>query len=372
MISRATLSNLTSAAGALPTEFLIFRAGENPSTKGVFVFDEKAAASVLSTYQAQGVDLCLDLEHQSLGEATRPDSADARGWFKLELRGGDLWAVDLKLTPDGTRRLTERTVRYVSPAFTADEAGHIVELINVALVAMPALHGTPALVAASKVKRGLAPPAVLGNTVVRSPQGQRLSKTMNPELLKKILAAIEAGEDKSGLLAEIVSQAAGGTAEPAADVAASDALSDTAADDPKPDALASLMSRLSRLEAEKAESVKKLSARVAELEAEREAEDQAERVKLCGALVVLGREDPATAWEGDPEKLKPAPHLQAEPIASLRARVKVLSARGPIGNAAPLPSQEVDFTPSELEAMAKMNDAQKAKFKVIRASRRAK
>lgn len=333
ILSRILCSDVAGATP--PTEFRIFKAGENPTTKGVFLFDEAAAQSVMVAYQAQGVECMIDLEHQALGDANRADSADARGWFKLELRGGDLWATGVRWTADGARRLSEKTQRYTSPAFLADEHGQISELINVALVAMPATHQAAPLVAANK--RGLAPPARLSNNDGRSPQA--LSRNpMNPELLKKILAAIEAGEDKSGLLAEIVAAMAGGAA-PASDVAASDALSDTAADAPadpnKPAELAALTARLAKLEADRAASVQTLSARVAELEAERTAEDQAERVKLCGDLVKLGAETPATAWEGEPEKLKPSKRLQAIALSDLKDHVKALSARGPIVNAEP-------------------------------------
>ena len=119
----------------------------------------------MAAYQAQGVDLCLDLEHLSLGDLGRADASDARGWFKLELRNGELWAVDCKWTPDGARRLSEKTQRYTSPAFLADENGRVCELINVALVAMPATHQAAPLVAAAK--RG-GPFTRSGSTTVRA------------------------------------------------------------------------------------------------------------------------------------------------------------------------------------------------------------
>lgn len=322
---------------ALPTEFRIFRAGANPSTKGTVIFDDAAAASVMAAYSTQGVDLPLDLEHQSLDAPIRPDSTDARAWFKLELRNGELWAVDVKWNADGARRLAEKTQRYTSPAFYTDEECRVTELINVALVAMPATHQAAPLVAASK--RGLAPPTKVGNTVVRSPQ-RRNQYPMNPELLKKILAAIEAGDDKSGLLAEIVAQAAGGA--PASEPAA-EAMADTAEVPPAPgEELAALTARLTKLEAEKAASVQKLSARVAELEAEKATEENAERVKLVAELVTLGRETPATAWakgaDGSPDATKPASRFQAEPIAELRSRIEVYRAAGPAKtNATPEP-----------------------------------
>jgi phage I-like protein len=104
----------------------------------------------MAAYQKHGVDLPVDLEHRSVNGDTAPDATDARGWFRLEVRQGELWAVDVKWTPDGAARLANRTQRYISPCFTHDEEGRISEVINVALVSMPATHEAPALVAASK------------------------------------------------------------------------------------------------------------------------------------------------------------------------------------------------------------------------------
>jgi len=147
---RVLLTELPADPAAPPTEFRIFKAGANQTTKGTTLFDEKAAAMVMAAYQAQGVDLMIDLEHGALDAPIRSDSPDARGWFKLELRAGELWAVDVKWNPDGARRLSEKTQRYTSPAFYADEDMRVTELINVALVAMPATHHAAPLVAASK------------------------------------------------------------------------------------------------------------------------------------------------------------------------------------------------------------------------------
>lgn len=152
MASRVALATRASLPSGLPSEFRIFASGNNPSSKGLTIFDAVAAQAVMSAYQRQGVDYTIDLEHLSLeGDSSRPDAADARGWFKLELRNGELWAVDVRWTPDGERRLREKTQRYISPAFYQDEKGRAVELINVALVAMPATYNAPALVAASKL-----------------------------------------------------------------------------------------------------------------------------------------------------------------------------------------------------------------------------
>lgn len=151
--SRVLLSALE---GELPTEFRLFRAGENPTSKGVFLFDAQAAARVMAAYRQAGTDVMIDLEHLSLDDPAstpRTDTSDARGWCALEVRNGELWAANVRWTPDGAERLSKKTQRYVSPAFLTDEGGRILEVINVALVAMPATHSAQALVAASALRR---------------------------------------------------------------------------------------------------------------------------------------------------------------------------------------------------------------------------
>lgn len=118
----------------------------------MFVFDDAAAESVMSASAEWGVDHMFDLQHLSLDEEAPNYDPDARGWFKLDVRNGELWAVNITWTPDGVRRLTEKTQRYISPAFGHDE-GRVTAILNVALCAMPATHKTPALVAASRSKK---------------------------------------------------------------------------------------------------------------------------------------------------------------------------------------------------------------------------
>jgi|GEM_PF-1618581 len=138
----------------MPCEFRLFKCGENETTKGVFIFDAEAAALVMANAaERDGVEYPIDLEHLSLDTDARNFDPDARGWFQLAIRNGELWAVNVRWTPDGQRRLSERTQRYVSPAFLTDDDGRVTEIVNVALVAMPATHGTPALVAAGRRTR---------------------------------------------------------------------------------------------------------------------------------------------------------------------------------------------------------------------------
>jgi phage I-like protein len=139
----------------LPREFKICAFGVNASTKGDFVFDETAARAVLVQYQVEGVDQMIDLNHDSLNPETRrmrKDAGDAMGWYKLELRSDGLYATDVRWTPEGEERLRSKKQRYISPAFLEDpKTSQMREMVNCALVAMPAMHNAPALVAASKL-----------------------------------------------------------------------------------------------------------------------------------------------------------------------------------------------------------------------------
>ncbi len=134
----------------LPTEFRIFRAGLNTSLNGDYLFDDEAAQDVMAAFRAHGVDGSVDLEHLSLDDKSPNYDPDARGWYKdLELRDGELWGVLATWTPDGERRLRDRTQRYLSPTFPYDkETRRVKWLHNVALTATPALNGIPALIAA--------------------------------------------------------------------------------------------------------------------------------------------------------------------------------------------------------------------------------
>ena len=148
-LARSTLALGILDDAPLPTEFRIFVAGENATEKGSFLFDEEAAAQTMAAYVQWGVRLMIDLEHQSLEYDTppEPNARDARGWCDLELRpDGSLWAVNVEWTPDGEARLREKRQRYISPAFTVDtDSRRVMALQNIAITAMPATRGTPAL-----------------------------------------------------------------------------------------------------------------------------------------------------------------------------------------------------------------------------------
>jgi len=138
---------------AAPTEFRILVAGDNPTRKGLLVFDDSAAQSVSSEYEAGGVELPLDYDHAMADPMARPAERIAAGWFRPEIRGGELWASDVRWTPKGKAAVEAREYRYTSlwgdvePLDKKGSKMRLTRLRNVALTNTPATIGTLPLVA---------------------------------------------------------------------------------------------------------------------------------------------------------------------------------------------------------------------------------
>lgn len=138
----ALAHNLEFAAGKEPPkEFRLFPAGAVETTKGIFLFDAQAQASVMAKATDWGNDYPVDYDH-AMGSifATDPaQSGKAAGWFKPVVKNGELWATEVSWTPAAAKMLTDREYRYCSPRFhIEDDGGRISELVNVALTNLPA------------------------------------------------------------------------------------------------------------------------------------------------------------------------------------------------------------------------------------------
>lgn len=133
-----------------PTEFRLFRAGENKSRKGTFVFDEEAAKRVMADFELHGLDcLNFDYEHGQLRGATTEDRRSA-GTFRPEVRQGpELWITKADWTKKAHEGISNKEWLYFSPAFDYDADRRITRLINCALTNLPALDDIPTLTAAS-------------------------------------------------------------------------------------------------------------------------------------------------------------------------------------------------------------------------------
>lgn len=326
----ATLALSVGDDGALPTEFRLFTAGWNKTANGDFLFDAQAASATMAAYKAWGIDRMIDLEHQSLSTATPadPTARDARGWCRLELRpDGSLWAVGVTWTEDGAARLTQKRQRYVSPAFGFDtETRRVESIINVAIVAIPATHDTPALMAATgrgeamtieeflKVCKALEidPTTSLDDAMAKITGG---APAADPSSSADVNAAPDAsGEATAGAVpATPGEQAPPEKPEKKAEVAAASArlmrLTGAASFGDAVDMVSTF--RESHVELEKGRAA---------LAADRAVLESAERRKLCVELVTLGAEFPSTVWADDKQSALKSRWLKTE-IAELRAHV---------------------------------------------------
>jgi hypothetical protein len=349
------------SAGKTPSEFLVWRAGRNPTRNGfVVLFDDVAAASVMAAYREHGVDVMLDLEHMSLDDRHPNWTPDAVGWAQLEMRGGDLWAVNVRWTPDGTRRLSEQTQRYTSPTFRCEAVDgdertqRPTALVNIALVAMPATDQLPALVAKQKGSRTM---NITSQTIaaVRKTLRRQLPAADMIRALAEDVGDAEAAPGKSFMeLAEFlgvtidpgvdpigfISALKDGVAAMMAGLEASPAPAPEAPEEMagKPEEEPESMKALRRLTGAKdladvlvtVADWRKLAVEHEETQrkiaAEHRALEATKRRQLTARLVTCGSETPATAWADD-AKTVPAKHLATLSIDELEARVASFEAR---------------------------------------------
>lgn len=149
--SLTLLVALTVDAGTIPKEFCIFKAGMNDSKKGPALFDEEAAKAVMADYAEHGADVPFDWEHAMSDKDSRVADRRAAGWFDLEVRNGELWAVNIRWNDEATEAFQKKHWRYFSPTFFYEtDSRRVVSLFNVALCNKPASLKQKALIAASQ------------------------------------------------------------------------------------------------------------------------------------------------------------------------------------------------------------------------------
>lgn len=325
-----------------PSEFRIFTAGKVETTKGTFIFDEAAAIAVMAEFTTHGTELMVDYDHASLaGLSLDPaQSGKAAGWFGIEVRAGELWAVNVRWTEVAASALRAKEWRYMSPAFATDQEGRITSLLNVALTNLPATRRLEPLMAANVKELSM----------------------LSAESVKKALEAIKSGDAEAAmaLLEEMIAAAAGGESEaPAASEDKPEAMAEAPAPpappaEDKPEEVAAALSMVMRLSGKTSlvdaiGQIKIWHASHLELETERqrlaqerETLEAAERRKLCADLVTKAGKAPAEVWANDkadaPKKYLASMSIEdfrefvADALkASPKARVEV----GPGGAGAP-------------------------------------
>ncbi len=317
MQSRYTSLSIAVPHGEPPSEFRLFTAGAVETTKGTFTFDATSAESVMADYVLQGNELMIDYDHASLAQVTLDPAlaGKAAGWFSLEVRNGELWAVNVRWTQPAADALRRKEWRYMSPAFETVD-GHITSLLNCAITNLPATRKLQPLMAAS----------------------------MKPENVMAALEALIAGDHEkcAELLKGIIAEAAGAAApaDPAAEPAPEAAQPEATAADPaaapapegeekeKEEELIAAHATVSRLSGKSfvlsIGDVERWHASHLELETERAklAKDRAilesaERRQGCIDLVVKANRAPSTVWE-NADCSAPKSYLASMPIADFR------------------------------------------------------
>jgi phage I-like protein len=145
------LASMVGADKKAPNEFRIFPAGVYKTTKGDYLFDEKASQRVMAKVAEWGNDYCVDYDHMMLAflDANSPTNKESAAWYRPELRNGELWASKVEWIPEAGEKVASKKFRYISPAWRWEQdeltgAKRIVELINVGLTNLPAtLHQKP-------------------------------------------------------------------------------------------------------------------------------------------------------------------------------------------------------------------------------------
>lgn len=154
---KTTLSTALLSVGGktAPTEFLLMPRGDFQTTKGTFLVDDLALASVLQHRSEWGVDCLIDYEHQSENTYFNGQPVPAAGWIKalggLEARAEGLFAVGVEWTDKAKAHLEAGEYRYHSPTIgleyvEATQQLRVRELYSVALTNTPASVGQAPLV----------------------------------------------------------------------------------------------------------------------------------------------------------------------------------------------------------------------------------
>lgn len=137
--------------GKAPGAFRIFRAGENPSTKGTYLFDESSQAACMAYQTKRGMDTMVDYEHASRYAtfATDPQKAGrAAAWCRLECKNGELWATKVDWTAAGRDAVETKEQRFFSPVFGYNRETMVVgECVSIGLTSTPALDNLQPLAA---------------------------------------------------------------------------------------------------------------------------------------------------------------------------------------------------------------------------------
>lgn len=140
-----------------PTAFRIWKSGLNVTDHGPTIFSDRSASILLAQQELRGNLFPIDIDHLSLNVDAPLEARRAVGWFRIEVRDGDLWAADVEWTDTVRAGLTKEPPewRYHSPAYDQDpETDEVISLLNLAITNLPATHSVTALASCGASRKG--------------------------------------------------------------------------------------------------------------------------------------------------------------------------------------------------------------------------
>ena len=95
-------------------------------------FDEESADIIMREFRAQGHDMVVDYEHQTLYTRENGQPAPAAGWFKqLQWRDDGLYATGVRWTGKAAAAIEAGEYRYLSPVLHYDpNSGEVLAVGN--------------------------------------------------------------------------------------------------------------------------------------------------------------------------------------------------------------------------------------------------
>jgi hypothetical protein len=120
-----------------PTEYLAFKWGDNPTTKGIKKLTPEGARMIMDDYRARGNIQYIDLWHSTWDDKVRPEDKKSVGQYRLELDAQGLWYRGIQYAPQTAEEIRNGNWLFFSPAIKNDKNGVITQHLNAALVNYP-------------------------------------------------------------------------------------------------------------------------------------------------------------------------------------------------------------------------------------------
>ncbi|MBN3254296.1 phage protease [Pectobacterium brasiliense] len=194
----------------------LFPAGEfrardgRPTECPAWIMTAEVAQALIAAADAQKTPYVIDYEHQTLRAANNGQPAPAAGWFKtLEWREGvGLFAIDVTWTDSAAGMLADGSYRFISPVFSYDKSGRVLQLLHAALTNTPAVDGMDEVM--------LAAASLLAVTSSTSPHEETMDELLERLRWMLNLPITATADDITAELNKLIDQLASATAGTAA------------------------------------------------------------------------------------------------------------------------------------------------------------